>query len=49
MSWRGAGFDNGIVNSEKAITNGQDLQGRAQKPSATFLGENVAWEKTTVS
>ncbi len=23
--------------------------GRAQKPSATFLGENVAWEKTTSS
>ena len=22
---------------------------RAQKPSATFLGENVAWEQTTVS
>ncbi len=25
------------------------MHGRAQKPSATFLGENVAWEKTTGS
>jgi hypothetical protein len=24
-------------------------RGRAQKPSATFLGDNVAWEKTTSS
>ena len=24
-------------------------EGRAQKPSATFLGENVAWEKATDS
>jgi hypothetical protein len=23
--------------------------GRAQKPSATFLGDNVAWEKSTSS
>ena len=23
--------------------------GRAQKPSATFVGENVAWENATVS
>jgi hypothetical protein len=25
------------------------LYRRAQKPSATFLGENVAWEKSTVN
>jgi hypothetical protein len=32
------------------IINGADLfPRRAQKPSATFLGENVAWEKSTVN
>ena len=25
------------------------IDGRAQKPSATFLGENIAWEKSTSS
>jgi hypothetical protein len=25
------------------------FSGRAQKPSATFVGENVAWENATVS
>jgi hypothetical protein len=27
----------------------RDMAWRAQKPSATFLGENVAWEKSTVN
>ena len=26
-----------------------NYEGRAQKPSATYVGENVAWENATVS
>ena len=26
-----------------------EKSGRAQKPSATFSGDNVAWEKTTIN
>ena len=37
---------------ERLLIAGADkvlFAGRAQKPSATFLGENVAWEKSTVN
>jgi hypothetical protein len=41
----GAGFE------EIGVFHGRDgyFKGRAQNPSATLSGENVAWEETTSS
>jgi hypothetical protein len=38
-----------IAATSYAIDPATKEKGRAQKPSATFLGENVAWEKSTVN